>query len=189
MGTCLKKSASPVFSCRACRSEGERRYATATLRQAQGGLPGLVPEASETAGQRAARPALSGRGFTLLEVLVALAIMAVAVVYLMQLSSSNLRTIAASQGYMDALVQAETKMREITEADRLEETTWQEQTPEGRRVEVSVTEALKERAERLPVKLLQIEMVFSWEEALRKRSVTLKTLKMVDRINGKATGA
>ena len=162
---------------------------TATLRQVQRDLPGLVPEASGTTGQRSARPALSCRGFTLLEVLVALAIMAVAVVYLMQLSSSNLRTIAASQGYLDALVQAEAKMREITEADRLEETTWQEQTPEGRHVEVSVTEALKERAERLPVKLLQIEMVFSWEEALRKRSVTLKTLKMVDRINGKATGA
>lgn len=128
------------------------------------------------------------RGFTLIEVLVALTIMAFAVVYLVQLSSSNLRLISTSGDYMDALVQAESKMREIVSRDKLEEKSWREETDQGYQVDVSISEALKERSENLPMKLLQIEMNFSWQKALRKKTLTLKTLKMVNKIDNKATG-
>lgn len=128
------------------------------------------------------------RGFTLIEVLVALTIMAFAVVYLVQLSSSSLRLISTSGDYMDALVQAESKMREIVSRDKLEEKSWREETDQGYQVDVSISEALKERSENLPMKLLQIEMNFSWQKALRKKTFTLKTLKMVNKIDNKATG-
>jgi type II secretion system protein I len=128
------------------------------------------------------------RGFTLIEVLVALTIMAFAVVYLVQLSSSNLRLISTSGDYMDALVRAESKMREILSRDKLEEKSWREETDQGYQVDVSISETLKERSENLPMKLLQIEMTFSWQKALRKKTLTLKTLKMVNKIDNKATG-
>jgi len=131
------------------------------------------------------RQKLSARGFTLMEIMVALTVMGFAVVYLVQLFSSNLRMIGTSQDYMAALTQAEAVMREIVESDKIEEKSWKEETDQGFQVEVSISEALKERTENLPIKLLQIEMVFSWEKALRKKSLTLKTLKVVNKIDNR----
>ena len=135
-----------------------------------------------------ARKKSGSRGFTLIEVLVALTIIAFSVVYLVQLSSSNLRMISTSGDYTDAVVRAESKMREIVSRDNLEEKTWREETDQGHQVDVSVSEELKERSENLPIKLLRIEMNFSWQEALNKKTLTLKTLKMVNKIDNRATG-
>ena len=131
------------------------------------------------------RQRLSARGFTLMEIMVALTVMGFAVVYLVQLFSSNLRMIGTSQDYMAALTQAEAVMREIVESDKIEEKSWKEETDQGFQVEVSISEALKERTENLPIKLLQVEMIFSWEKALRKKSLTLKTLKVLNRIDNR----
>jgi Tfp pilus assembly protein PilX len=120
-----------------------------------------------------------------MEIMVALAVMGFAVVYLVQLFSSNLRMIGTSQDYMIALTQAEAMMREIVESDKIEEKSWNEQTDQGFQIEVSVAEAQKERTENLPIKLLQIEMNLSWEKALRKKSLTLRTLKVVSRIDNR----
>ena len=125
------------------------------------------------------------RGFTLIEILASLTLIGLAVVYLVQLFSANLRTIGTSQDYMEALTRAEAVMREITERDKIEEASWQEETDQGYRVAVSVSEAEKERTEDLPVKLLYIEMTFSWETASRKKSLTLKSLKVVERIDNR----
>jgi prepilin-type N-terminal cleavage/methylation domain-containing protein len=131
------------------------------------------------------RQGLSVRGFTLMEIMVALVVMGFAVVYLVQLFSSNLRMIGTSREYMTALTQAEAVMREIVESDKIEEKSWKEQTDQGFQIEVSVAEAQKERTENLPIKLLQIEMNLSWEKALRKKSLTLRTLKVVNRIDNR----
>jgi hypothetical protein len=88
---------------------------------------------------------------------------------------------------MDALTRAEAAMREIVEGDKIEEKSWKEETDRGYQVEVSVSEAQKERTENLPIKLLQIEMIFSWEKAMRKKSLTLRTLKVVNRIDNRGT--
>ena len=130
----------------------------------------------------------SASGFTLLEVLVALTIMAFAVVYLVQLSSSNLRLISTSGEYTDAVVRADSKMREILSRDSLEEKSWREETEQGHRVDVAVSEDLKERSENLPVKLLKIEMNYSWQQGLKEKTLTLRTLKMVNKIDNRATG-
>ena len=125
------------------------------------------------------------RGFTLIEILASLTLIGLAVVYLVQLFSANLRTIGTSQDYMEALTRAEAVIREITERDKIEEASWQEETEQGYRVAVSVSEAEKERTEDLPVKLLRIEMTFSWETASRKKSLTLRSLKVVERIDNR----
>ena len=127
----------------------------------------------------------SARGFTLIEIMVALTIMGFAVVSLVQLFSSNLRMIGTSQDYMTALTRAESVMREIMESDKLEEKSSKESTDQGYQVEITVSETLKERTDNLPIKLLQIELVFSWEKALRKKSITLKTMKVVNKIDNR----
>ncbi|HBB15760.1 MAG TPA: hypothetical protein DCZ97_01720 [Syntrophus sp. (in: bacteria)] len=125
------------------------------------------------------------RGFTLVEIMVALTVMGFAVVSLVQLFSSNLRMIGTSQDYMAALTLAEFVMREIVESEKIEEKSWKEETDQGYQVEVTVSEIQKERTEHLPIKLLQIEMVFSWEKVLRKKSMTFRTLKIVNRIDNR----
>ena len=127
----------------------------------------------------------AARGFTLIEILAALTLIGIAVVYLVQLFSANLRTVGTSRDYMEALTRAEAVMRGITERDRIEEASWQEETEQGYRVSVSVSEDEKERTEDLPVKLLRIEMTFSWESAARKKSLILRSLKVVDRIDNR----
>ena len=120
-----------------------------------------------------------------MEIMVALTVMGFAVVYMVQLFSSNLRLIGTSQDYMAALTQAEAVMRVIVESDKIEEKSWKEETDQGFQVEVSISETLKERTENLPIKLLQVEMIFSWEKALRKKSLTLKTLKVLNKIDNR----
>ena len=125
------------------------------------------------------------RGFTLIEIMVALTVMGFAVVSLVQLFSSNLRMIGRSQDYMTALTQAESVMRGIVESDKIEEKSWKEETDQGYQVEASVSETQKERTENLPIKLLQIELVFSWEKAFRKKSMTFRTLTVVNKIDNR----
>ncbi len=125
------------------------------------------------------------RGFTLIEIMVALTVMGFAVVSLVQLFSSNLRMIGTSQDYMTALTRAESVMRGIMESDKIEEKSWKDSTDQGYQVEITVSEIQKERTDNLPIKLLQIELVFSWEKALRKKSMILRTMKVVNKTDNR----
>jgi hypothetical protein len=48
-----------------------------------------------------------------------------------------------------------------------------------------VSETQKERTDNLPIKLLQIELVFSWEKALRRKSMMLRTMKVVNKTDNR----
>ena len=54
---------------------------------------------------------LSIKGFTLIEVIVALSILGIAITVILQLFSVNLRAISQSEDYVMALIQADLKMR------------------------------------------------------------------------------
>lgn len=123
----------------------------------------------------------------MIEIVVALTVTGLAVVYLVQLFASNLRLIGVSQDYTAALTRAESLMRDIAESGQIEETSWKDERDPRYHVEVTVSEAHSERTEQLPVKLLQIETVFSWGEAMRKKSMTLRTLKVVNRTDNRST--
>jgi general secretion pathway protein I len=123
----------------------------------------------------------SGNGFTLLEVLVALAVLGIALVAVFQLFSANLRGLAASGEYANAVIEAESKMREILDEDTLEEKTWSETTPDGYRIDAAVTDAAAERTENLQVKLLEITLAVHWTSGVRERTFTLKAMKLVNR--------
>lgn len=121
----------------------------------------------------------SRKGFTLLEVIVAIAILGIAVSVVLQLFSANLRAISTSGDYVAAATRAEAEMRNILDDKNLQETSFSETTSDGYRIDVSVAQALKERTENLQVKLLQIDLTVHWRKGTKERSLTLSTMKLV----------
>ena len=123
----------------------------------------------------------SSKGFTLLEILVALAILATAVTIIFQLFSAGLRNIAVSEDVVSAAVRAEAKMREVLSNEELTENSWTETTTDGYTFAVNITEALQEKTDSLPVQVLQIDLAITWTKNSRERSLRLKTYKTVNK--------
>jgi type II secretion system protein I len=123
----------------------------------------------------------SSKGFTLLEILVALAILATAVTIIFQLFSAGLRNIAVSEDVVSAAVRAEAKMREVLSNEELTENSWTETTTDGYTFAVNITEALQEKTDSLPVQVLQIDLAITWTKNTRERSLRLKTYKTVSK--------
>src|SRR4030043_2201930 len=120
-------------------------------------------------------------GFTLLEVLVAIAILGIAVTVVLQLFSANLRAISASGDYVYAATKAEAKMREILSDDKLSDKSLSETTDDGYRIDVSITDALKDRTENLQARLLEINLTVHWMIGTRNKSITFRTMKVVEK--------
>jgi type II secretion system protein I len=123
----------------------------------------------------------SSKGFTLLEILVALAILATAVTIIFQLFSAGLRNIAVSEDVVSAAVRAEAKMRKVLSNEELTENSWTETTTDGYTFAVNITEALQEKTDSLPVQVLQIDLAITWTKNTRERSLRLKTYKTVNK--------
>jgi len=122
-----------------------------------------------------------GAGFTLLEVLVALSISGIALMVVLQLFSTNLKAISVSEDYVYAATRAEAKMRELLYDHNLSEGSWSEVTPDGYRIDVSIRDAEKDRTQNLKVRLLDVDLTIHWLKGTRNRSLTLKTLKVVNK--------
>jgi len=120
-------------------------------------------------------------GFTLLEVLVATAILGIAIAVVLQLYSANLRAISDSGDYVIAVTRAEMKMREILADDDLSEKAYSETTNDGYRIDIAVAETLKDRTENLQKKLLEIVLTIHWTKGTKERAYTLMTMKMVNK--------
>ena len=118
-------------------------------------------------------------GFTLLEVLVAMALLSIALVSIIQLFSINLRGIATSEDLAKAVMRAEATMRDVLDDEDIAEKSSSETTPDGYRVDVAITKAEEERTENLPLELLQISLTVHWKDGVKDRTLTLKTMKAV----------
>jgi prepilin-type N-terminal cleavage/methylation domain-containing protein len=118
-------------------------------------------------------------GFTLLEILVAIAILGIAVTVVLQLFSADLRAISASGDYVAASTKADAKMRELLADDKLSEKSFNEITDDGYKMDISITDALKDRTENLQVRLLEIDLTIHWARGTKEKSLTLRTLKVV----------
>jgi general secretion pathway protein I len=123
----------------------------------------------------------SKSGFTLLEILVALSILGIAITVLLQLFSANLRSISASEEYVFAVSKAEARMREILDDKDLSEKTWTEITDDGYRMDVSITEGLKDRTDNLQVRVLEVTLTVSWTKNTKNKSMTLRTMKVMNK--------
>ena len=122
---------------------------------------------------------ISRRGFTLLEVLVATSIMGIAIAVILQLFSANLRNISDSSDYVAAATRAEVKMMEVLDNHSLLEKSYSEITNDGYRMDIAITETLKERTENLQVRLFEIALTVRWTKGTKEKSMTLRSMKVV----------
>jgi general secretion pathway protein I len=120
------------------------------------------------------------KGFTLLEVLLALVIVGISVTVVLQLFSHNLRNVANSEDYVKAALVAEGKLRDITEGVDLTERQWTEYTDDGYRIDVTVLPVENDKAQAVNMKLLQVDLSLSWKSGSRNRVMNIKTLKLVN---------
>jgi len=118
-------------------------------------------------------------GFTLLEVLVAMALLSISLAAIFELFSADLRGIAKSDDYSHAVIMAESKMRKILDDDTLGERSWTEATDDRYRIDAVVSSTASDRTENLQVKLLEINLTVSWIKDSKDRTLNLKTVKMV----------
>lgn len=121
------------------------------------------------------------KGFTLLEILVALALLAIAVTVVIQLFSANLKAIYSSEDYINATIKADSKLREVLSDDNLSERSWSETTDDGYTIYGDVYKTLKERTEDLNLDLLEIDLTVRWMVGSREKSITLRTMKVVSK--------
>ncbi len=123
-------------------------------------------------------------GFTLLEVLVSLSIVAIAVTVVLQLFSADLRALYASEDYVSAVLRAESRMRELLDDEALPATSWSETTRDGYTMDVSVSDVMQDRTDSLPMRLVRVDLTTRWIRGTKQKSLTLRTMKILNRPAG-----
>ncbi|MHB8880241.1 MAG: prepilin-type N-terminal cleavage/methylation domain-containing protein [Thermodesulfovibrionales bacterium] len=125
------------------------------------------------------KPGQRSAGFTLLEVLVAMAVLSIAMVAVFELFAADLRGLSASDDYAAAVIKAEAKMREVLDDEKLTEGSWQETSDDGFVFAGVIKKTDENRTEKLPVDLLEIDLTVTWTRGMKERSFSLKTMKVV----------
>ena len=123
----------------------------------------------------------SESGFTLLEVLVALSILAISVVIVFQIFSGNLRALVASDEYVMAAAAAEAHMREALDDKDFAIKSYSKTTDDGYRIDVAIAETEEERTRELTVQLLEVTLTLHWTKQGHDKTMVLKTVKMVEK--------
>ncbi len=170
-----------------------RRHKRSQVQGAQALMRGGVLGSTSECTGRGATPQMGCLcrrpcGFTLLEILVSLSIVAIAVTVVLQLFSADLRAVAASEDDASAVLKAEAKMREVLDNDDLTETTWSEATPDGYRMDVSVADTLKEKTNSLQVRLMQVVLTTRWFKGTKEKTLTLTSMKVINKLAPAAAG-
>ena len=136
----------------------------------------------------------SSKGFTLLEILLAIAILGVAVTVIMQQFSAGLRIARASRAYTAATIHAKQILEEYLLDEEMEEGEASGTFDDGYGWTVSIeayedymegegaTEEDQDLYEHLPLKMFRVGSVVSWMEGDRENRVALATLKTVKKL-------
>jgi len=124
------------------------------------------------------------KGFTLIEVVVAMAILGVGIAVIIELFSGGLRLVRTSGEYTQAVNYGRVKMEEMTVKPTLNEG-----TEEGEfdgiyrwQVDVKRMDLLPAKIEtdfKPPVELYQVKIHVLWKSGLRERSTMLETYRTI----------
>ncbi|KJU84532.1 general secretion pathway protein H [Candidatus Magnetobacterium bavaricum] len=115
-------------------------------------------------------------GFTLIEIMVAMTIVAVGITAIVQLFSGSLRLVSSSEGYTKAVVMAQSKIRSVTTDDNLREEEYTENVDSTYMYHVAIQQLDKDRTEPLQFDLYAIKVTVKWKSAANEKSYTLNTL-------------
>jgi len=132
------------------------------------------------------------KGFTLLEILLAISILGVAITAIMQQFSAGLRIARTSQTYTTATIYAKQKLEELQVEEEMKEKEESGSFDDGYYFRVSIMpyeeymgdEEDEELFDHLPLEMFRLESVVSWKEGEKEKSITLATLKTVKKKEG-----
>ena len=132
------------------------------------------------------------KGFTLLEILLAISILGVATTAIMQQFSAGLRIARTSQTYTTATIYAKHKLEELQVEEEMKEKEETGSFEDGYHFRVSIMpyeeymgeEEDEELFDHLPLEMFLLESVVWWEEGEKEKSITLSTLKTVKKKKG-----
>jgi len=113
--------------------------------------------------------------------MVALLLVTIVIVSAIELSSANLRNLASTNDQIEALINANSKMRGILNSVPVEDKSWNENDENGYSYEISIVETMKDKTDSLAVKLEEITLVTSWVANNKNKQIVLKTVKMVSK--------
>jgi general secretion pathway protein I len=124
------------------------------------------------------------QGFTLLEIVVAMAILGIGLVVIIELFSGGLRLARVSEEYTKAAGYARMKMEEVSLAKSLEEGIQEGEFDSFYRwaVEVKKVDLLppgKETSYQPPVTLYRVRVDVLWKSGMRERSAVLETYRLL----------
>ena len=129
---------------------------------------------------------LRDRGFTLIEVVVAMAVLGVGLVVIIELFSGGLRLERTSEEYSQAVNYARMKMEEISLQEKIEEGTQSGQfdkffrwETEWKRIDVLPLEKVQEFP--LPIELFQLRVNVFWKSGSKERSTGVETYRAIKR--------
>ena len=119
-------------------------------------------------------------GFALIEILVAVSVLAISLVVILQLFSGGLKARKLSEEYARGIFHAREKMAEILLAPDLSEGDAQGEFEDIYQWRAVITRIVPEEAEEnLPVDLLNIRVNITWREGEKEKDFTINTLKVV----------
>lgn len=129
---------------------------------------------------------VSNKGFTLIEILVAISILSISLVVIFQLFSGGLKSSRLSDQYTRGIFHAKEKMEEI-----LLSTEFSEEEVEGEfgdsyrwRSEIVPLEQSEEEASKLPFNTYNIKVEIFWDEGSKEKNFAISTMKVVEKKKG-----
>lgn len=129
---------------------------------------------------------VSNRGFTLIEILVAISILSISLVVIFQLFSGGLKSSRLSDQYTRGIFHAKEKMEEI-----LLSTEFTEEGAEGGfgdlfrwKSEIVRIEQAEEEASKLPFDTYNIKVDIFWDEGDKEKQFSISTMKVVEKKTG-----
>ena len=131
--------------------------------------------------QEISRPPPAEAGFTLIEVLVALAILALSLAAVYETLSGGLRNEAVSRRALAATSLAEGRLAEVGAERPAQTGHWAGKTPEGFRWTVDIRPPGADPATPMnlqPPRLLEVEVRVHWNQGARVRTVRLSSLRI-----------
>lgn len=128
------------------------------------------------------------RGFTLLEVLVAFMILAVALAALMQSFSAGLRSSSTADTYSQAAMLAKSKLAEFSVPDTLEEGEYSGTFDNGfewRAVVAPYRDDTFKEDDNRRLLAYSVTVTVDWDDAAEGQAVTLETLRLLSRLDSR----
>jgi general secretion pathway protein I len=124
------------------------------------------------------------KGFTLLEIMIALAILGIALTVILQQFSTGLKTVRVTRDYTSALILAREKLEEFCLVKKLSEKEESGEFEDGYRWRVVIAPYKEEEKKESSTEFLLLSMytvtsMVSWDAGGREKKVELATLKIV----------